>query len=721
MQVTLYKNIHQVTDGLVYDINHILNEIKNGRWQDLCISIAIEKDKSERQRLKKKVPYFTTSGTFATRNNEGLIQHSGLIAIDIDDVPNINSAFDILAHDKYTYSVFRSISTKGLCCIVKIDNHKHGDAFDGLQQYYYNLLGISIDPSCKDVARARFISYDPDLIINSNSSTFKDYLTKQSRINDINASKSSFLHTNSKFERILSAINKDITGDYKQWLTIGFAIANTYGENGINYYHLISKYSQSYNANDTERQYKHCLKYNNGKITINSFYYYCKLNGIQIHDEREEYISKLTYYAKESNKKPDDVIQMIDGQLSEQDSEVINAVFNSKDFKPNKDDKKLAIDDVELWLRSNYPIKKNIITRSYELNGRELEMEDLNTIYIDGKKKFDKLTREIFDTILFSTSTPSYNPIKDYFDELNWDCYDRIDDLTKSITSDTGDHAWRRQMITKWLIGIIESIYDGEPNVLCLVLAGAKNTGKTQFFKRLLPTPLVRFFANSQLDKGKDDELLMTQKLIIFDDEYSGKSKQDSKHMKKMLSSDSFTLREPYGRKNITLPRVATLCGTCNETELLNDSTGNRRIIIIEATGRFDYQLYNNIDKQQLFAQVKELYLDGVRSQLSTDEIDLLEHYTSGRYSEVSIEAEMVYKYFEPVGQANDHCFKTTSEIKDLIEMATKQKLSVKKLGMELKRLGYNRIKKNGMYGYVIQEKIWMNTPTISSDAIAPF
>ena len=300
-------------------------------------------------------------------------------------------------------------------------------------------------------------------------------------------------------------------------------------------------------------------------------------------------------------------------------------------------------------------------------------------------------------------------------------CYDRIDDLTKSITSDTGDHAWRRQMITKWLIGIIESIYDGEPNVLCLVLAGAKNTGKTQFFKRLLPTPLVRFFANSQLDKGKDDELLMTQKLIIFDDEYSGKSKQDSKHMKKMLSSDSFTLREPYGRKNITLPRVATLCGTCNETELLNDSTGNRRIIIIEATGRFDYQLYNNIDKQQLFAQVKELYLDGVRSQLSTDEIDLLEHYTSGRYSEVSIEAEMVYKYFEPVGQANDHCFKTTSEIKDLIEMATKQKLSVKKLGMELKRLGYNRIKKNGMYGYVIQEKIWMNTPTISSDAIAPF
>jgi len=213
----------------------------------------------------------------------------------------------------------------------------------------------------------------------------------------------------------------------------------------------------------------------------------------------------------------------------------------------------------------------------------------------------------------------------------------------------------------------------------------------------------------------------MTQKLIIFDDEYSGKSKQDSKHMKKMLSADSFTLREPYGKKNVTLRRVASLCGTCNETELLNDATGNRRILVIEATGRFNYAAYNAIDKGQLFAQVKQMHLQGMESTLSSEEIDLLDEYTASRYAEVSIEAEMIHQYFEASHVGSEYDFKTTSAIKDIIESATKQKLGVKKLGMDLRRLGYQRIKKGGFYGYIIVQKVWMHAPKTSPDDVAPF
>lgn len=723
MKVSLYKNIHHTTDGLVYDIDHILAEIRNGRWQDLFLKISIEQDKKVRQNLKKQVPYFTTSGTFQTRNNDGLIEHSGLIAIDFDELSDIDDTFRELSKDPYTFALFRSISAKGLCCIVKIDPSRHADAFEGLQDYYYHKLQLTIDPACKDVARPRYISYDPDLYHNSSSKAFKEYLSREVKKQTLEAQKVSFIHTTTKFERVLYSIDKDITGKYPQWIKLGFAIAQEYGTSGLAYFHHISKYSPSYDPAATERQYQYCLKYNNGQTSISTFYYYAKLHGYPVSSEREDYISKLAYFAKESGKPAEALASMVDDKLTADDNEVIHAVYASDKFKPGKDekDKKLNIDDVELWLRTHYRIKKNIITRVYELDGRELESEDLNSIYIDGKKKFEKLTRELFDTILFSNQTPTYDPIREYFDSLAWDGYDRLTDLSDSITSDTGTPEWRRLMITKWLLGIVETIYTKEPNILCLVLAGAKNTGKTQFFKRLLPDPLKRFFANSQLDKQKDDEILMTQKLIIFDDEYSGKSKQDSKHMKKMLSADSFTLREPYGKKNVTLRRVASLCGTCNETELLNDATGNRRILVIEATGRFDYAAYNAIDKGQLFAQVKQMHLDGMESTLTAEEIDLLDEYTASRYAEVSIEAEMIHQYFEPSYVGSEYDFKTTSAIKDYIEGATKQKLSVKKLGMDLRRLGYQRIKKGGFYGYIIVQKVWMNTHKNVPDEVAPF
>jgi predicted P-loop ATPase len=383
-----------------------------------------------------------------------------------------------------------------------------------------------------------------------------------------------------------------------------------------------------------------------------------------------------------------------------------------------------------MWLTNAYEIRRNEITREYELNGNEMQEKHMNDIYLEAKTMFDKLNRELFDTIICSSRTPDYNPIRYYLDGLKYDGVDHLTDLAASITSDTGTPEWRKAMVTKWLLGMIETIYEGEPNILLLILAGEKNTGKTQFFKRLMPEPMRRFFANSQLDKGKDDEVLMTQKLMIFDDEYSGKSKQDSKHMKRMLSSDTFTLREPYGRKNVTLKRIATLCGTCNETEILNDATGNRRIIVIEATGQFNFELYNSVDKDQLFAQLKEMYLSGQRAGLTSDEIAELEKHTASRYGETSIEAEMIMHLFEEPHYSGEFDFKTTSVIKDHIENFSKQKIDKRRLGIELRKMGYKRVYQSRCYGYLISAKadkkpsIW-NVNQSKSDhdfnGIAPF
>jgi predicted P-loop ATPase len=179
--------------------------------------------------------------------------------------------------------------------------------------------------------------------------------------------------------------------------------------------------------------------------------------------------------------------------------------------------------------------------------------------------------------------TPQYDPIRDYLGTLEWDGVDRLTALCETITSDTGTFEYRHDLLRCWLLGIIESVFTEDANVLQLIFAGKQNTGKSVFFKRLLPEPLKTYIGLSQLDKGKDDELLMCQKLIILDDEFSGKSKLDAKLIKRLLSAPYFDLREPYGKKNIRLRRIASLCATSNEIEILKAEIDRRKNVKQEA------------------------------------------------------------------------------------------------------------------------------------------
>jgi predicted P-loop ATPase len=703
MKVSIYQNIKHTTNGVDANIEDILEGIKAGRWQDVCFPVMNEINKTIRSDLKKKVPYFTASGTFSERKNTGLSEHSGLIAIDFDEVDNLNMYIQMLSFDPYTFATFKSVSHTGFCALVKIDPEKHLQSFEGLGNYYFQLLKIPIDPSCKDISRPRFVSFDPDLYCNPDSKVFKEYPKKETKQQSYQRTQIDYIHTNDKFDRVLKQITRDITGDYNQWVRLGFAIGSEYGSAGEDYYHYISKFSPLYDATTCSRQYKFCCKI--GSVKIGTFYYYANQYGCKITDKDEDYIAKVTHYGKSNGKSKEDIKQILVTQGITTNDAVIDAVLKTDGFTPLDSGDKLNIEDVEIWLRTNFAIKKNCVTRAYELAGKELETEDFNTIYIAAKKVFEKLSREIFDTIIFSHFTTTYNPIKEYFESLQWDGQDRLQQLCSVINSDTGTFDYRKLLLQSWLIGIVETIYLNEPNVLQLILAGKQNTGKSVFFKRLLPKKLNKYFGFSQLDKGKDDELLMCQKLIILDDEYSGKSKLDAKLIKRLLSAPSFDLREPYGKRNVTLQRIATLCATSNETELLNDPTGNRRNIIFEVIGNFDYQLYNQIDKEGLFAQIVHMFNEGYRAELPPAMITLIEEYTADKHSETSIEAECILMQFEPYHITDGFNFLTATKIKDIIEKATEQKINIKKLGMELKRLNYLRLKKNGNYGYFITPK----------------
>jgi hypothetical protein len=145
------------------DLNEFLAQVGAGTWGEKAKAIREEENKEKRQQLKKSLPYVTISGDFEIRRKDSLVQHSGFIAMDFDEIEDVEEAREILKKDEYTYSVFTSVSGRGLCAIIRIEPERHLDAFLALETYYGDNYGLIIDRACKDTTRARIVSHDPKI------------------------------------------------------------------------------------------------------------------------------------------------------------------------------------------------------------------------------------------------------------------------------------------------------------------------------------------------------------------------------------------------------------------------------------------------------------------------------------------------------------------------------------------------------------------------------
>jgi len=699
--LSIYQNIYQNKSDQTIALDLFLEAIRAGKWQDKVLQVRVIKDYDERKKAKEKMPYVTISGYFGKeRKAAEITNHTGFLAIDIDNIAGeLEGIKNMLSSDPYVYSCFTSVSGTGLCVLFKIDPERHTDAFNGIADYLIKKYQIVVDPSGKDVSRPRYVSYDPYLFINTGAVIFKKYLPKEKK-----RKITSTIFVKTEFDEIvnkMAANNISAVEDYRDWLAIGFGLADHFGEAGRQYFHSLSSCSSKYEVSMCDRQFTHCLRQhgNTGKITIATIYWFAKQAGINIYGEQTKKIAAATSTGKAAGLDAKTIaknLKQFEGIDNAED--IINQAFAANNSFTQGES---IVENIRMWLRHNYEIKRNIITRRLEINGQELEEVDINTMFLDAKILFNDLDKGLFTTILFSRNTPDYNPVKELIESIEWDNDPRLDLLGACINSETGTTDWRCIMARKWYIGIITAIYGGV-NELNFILVGGKNTGKTEFFKRLLPPELYTYFAGSQLNRGKDDEILMCEKIIILNDEYGGKNKMDERNEKRLMASDTFSLRVPYGKGNETIRRIASLCGTCNETNPLDDATGNRRIIVIEAVGKFNYKLYNSLDKYQLLAEALQAYRAGERPILTDDEIITLEDNTDSKYSKVSFEAEMIAHYFLPPEKTNPWDFMTATKIKIYLETHTKEKININKLGGQLKKMGYNRRRDGAVWGYDI-------------------
>jgi predicted P-loop ATPase len=584
--------------------------------------------------------------------------------------------------------------------LVKIEPERHLDAFNGLKQYYFRNYGQLIDQSCKNVSRLRFLSYDPLLYTNESAKTFKEYPKKEAKPKQVHT-----VLTGNEFDELIDRICRggyDLTeGAYKNYLDIGFALASEFGERGREYFHAVAGQNSKYDHIKADRQYNYCLRdTGQSKIAIGTFYYYAKQAGVELKSQQAVKLENIAKMAKKQGRAQESVVEIarLSGMDVEKATETAAAVFEANVSLQLTGQTPVAL--CQLYLSNNHQLHYNTITADIEdrailFNNRPKILDDmsLNTMYLKFSELTDnKISFEFFCRVIYSEMTRYYNPFEDFLkaNESVQRSQQIIDELAACIETTTPHVA---KYLTHWGVGMIASVY-GYTSPLVLVLAGERqNTGKTEFFRRLLPKPLANYYAESKLDGGKDDDILLTKKLIIMDDEFGGKSKFEAKRFKELTSKASFSIRLPYGRTHRDLKRLAVLAGTTNDLGLISDPTGNRRILPINVLG-INHPAYNAIDKTALFMAFYDLYQSGFNWHLSSEDILQLNE-NSSEFNAINFEAELINQYFR-VPQNGDYSdYLTNTELKIYLEVNSQQRIfDTRKLGMEMKNLGFQQVKR---------------------------
>jgi VirE N-terminal domain len=337
--ITIFQTIKDTATPFHCDIYTILNRIKDGKSRDTVKRVRAEKDKTQRNEIKKLLPAICFSGTFTKREDKALLEHSGIICLDFDGYPTQKDMLqdkEMLTKNKYVFSVFISPSGNGLKVLVKIPKmpEHHISHFNSLEKFFNSPY---FDKTSKNVSRVCFESYDPLLFVNVNSSIWDTIEETEYRE----------VHKYGDAPTIPITDENKIIEILVKWWTKKFPMTegkrnhnvyvlamalNEYGVNIIFAKHLLYQYAT---ADFTEKEIT---------TTIDSAYKNTSTHGTKYYED-DERISQIKERLKRGTSKKEIRLQLQDTI----DGDIIDSVLNRIDEDNNeiqfwhKNDKGAAI------------------------------------------------------------------------------------------------------------------------------------------------------------------------------------------------------------------------------------------------------------------------------------------------------------------------------------------------------------------------------------------
>lgn len=692
-KIAYYSNKSNTKSPEVFDIDTFLSDVKNGRWEDQIHKLRITTDTEKQDELKNALPCVTVSGIFTERTDNTIETHSTFIAIDIDKQPHLNTTYpdlrDLIAKDFLVYAAFLSCRGQGVCALIKVDPKAHKEAYAWMSLHFYRRYNINTDPSCKNLSRIRFVSYDPDLRINIDATVCPATPTPKSQKKEAKK----FQHFDKEFDRIIDesiAKNIDLTKTYNDWLYCGLSILDKYDEETARtYFHRLSEMHPEYDYDKTEQKFDNLLTTTRHEVPIDWFYNHIEKKGLKAYSKETE--AKLVFDAisdAETNDNADPAQTPIDREIARQ---VL--------------DEMPLVTKVKYFLKSKHPEGYVHNEFSDELTAGDTAITDrhLNSFYVECREKVDDKTQfDLIRRILNSDFAVSMHPFKDFIVQCEQkytpeQAKGHIDRIIAALTSET---VYSDLFIKKWLVAMVASAF-GTPTDLVLVFCGPQGTGKTEWFRRILPDSLSRYRATLNWSGDRDEIIRMSRNLIMLDDEMGGKSQREEKQIKKISSIDKEQQRAAYKSMDEYFKRHAAFCGTTNDEWILSDPSGNRRFLPVYISA-MDHEKFNQVDKDLLFYELYLEWKDGYPITLSPDDKIKLKE-AGARFEKPHIEEELISKYIFAGTDKNGEYLTATDVQIFLREQARGLIIKLEKVGAALQNAGHVRRQKriNGKLQWV--------------------
>ncbi len=668
MKFSFYKDVYS-KDNTELSIDNYIGFITHGANQDLVLNARAERQKGnieEYKKLKNKSSAITGSCVFHSGKDKtaaNIKELNGLIVIDIDEEIS-EQQYQNIKNDKYTFIIHKSFSGFGWCVFIKINPDKFEDSFNCISEYYFNTFEVTIDQACKNQNRLRYISYDPDLFYNPKSNKFIVKNTKKF----IEPKNTNFIYVENDFENILQQIKDrsiDLCNeDYFKYVRIGMSLASKFGTLGAEYFHFICSYGGKYNEKRAEKDYKGFCR-NQSKISIGTFYYYCKEQGISIYSERTKKIIDRVQIAKiQGNPTVDSIVSNLkianEIEADDDDKKLIQELIESKiDYSKEANSELTEIEQIEKFIIDNFNPKIDVITNiTYILDNVHLTDTEINDIYLSAKKNLDfNITKDDIRSVINSNRITKINVLKEFLNANKCEETGFIKQYAECVHPQSDFNTWA---FTKWIVGALHNWTAAkDEKLVCpltLVLTGQQHgTGKTSFLRNIMPPELDKYLVEGKINgSDKDSTYTLCNSLMVLDDEFGGKAFKDVKEYKSISDINIVTQRRPYEREAKTFKRRAILCGTTNEVDILKDVTGNRRILPINVE-KIDYEKMISIDKNKLIIEAYNLLQNGFDWIIRKEEdIEYLKENSQFNENIYPIE-EIFFEHFkfEPDGYYN--------------------------------------------------------------------
>lgn len=178
------------------------------------------------------------------------------------------------------------------------------------------------------------------------------------------------------------------------------------------------------------------------------------------------------------------------------------------------------------------------------------------------------------DALMNHLATHSFNPVKDYLDGLKWDGTPRLDTLFIDYLGAEDSDYIRAVTRKTFTAAVARAMTPGCKYDQMTVLCGPQGIGKSTIIDRMscgYYNDSIRTF------EGKEASELLQGVWLVEVAELDQYWNANHARIKQFLTVKADRYRAAYGHRAAEHKRTCIFFGTCNSTEFLRDTTGNRR------------------------------------------------------------------------------------------------------------------------------------------------